>query len=178
MRQRLALAMALVGEPDLLILDEPSSGLDPAGAKEMREIVRAEVDRGAAVFFSSHILDQVEAVCDRVAILRDGQLVAQDTVEGLRRAAGGEARLVVTVRDPPALDVGAIRALADVSEATLDGETLVVTCADGAKPSVIGAIEESGAGVSDFETVEESLEELFLEYTTEDADDEAVEVEP
>jgi len=72
MRQRLALAMALAGDPDLLILDEPSSGLDPAGAKEMREIVRAEADRGATVFFSSHILEQVEAVCDRVGILREG----------------------------------------------------------------------------------------------------------
>ncbi len=67
MTQRLALAMALVGEPDLLILDEPSTGLDPHGVRRMREIVRAERDRGATVFFSSHILEQVEAVADRVA---------------------------------------------------------------------------------------------------------------
>lgn len=70
MTQRLALAMALVGEPDLLILDEPSTGLDPHGVRRMREIVRAERDRGATVFFSSHILEQVEAVADRVGILR------------------------------------------------------------------------------------------------------------
>ena len=70
MTQRLALAMALVGEPDLLILDEPSTGLDPNGAREMRTIVREEADRGATVFFSSHVLGQVEAVCDRVGILR------------------------------------------------------------------------------------------------------------
>jgi ABC-2 type transport system ATP-binding protein len=165
MRQRLALGMALVGRPDLLILDEPSSGLDPGGVKEMREIVLSEVDRGATVFFSSHILSQVEAVCDRVAILRDGQLVAQDTVEGLREASGGEARLVVTVRDADAVDLDDVRSLPDVSEATLDGDTLTVTCKDNAKTAVISAVEDSGAGVSDFETAEESLEELFLEYT-------------
>jgi ABC-2 type transport system ATP-binding protein len=176
MRQRLALAMALVGQPDLLILDEPSSGLDPGGAKEMREIVREEVDRGATVFFSSHILGQVEAVCDQVAILRNGELVAQDTVEGLREAAGGEARLVVTLREPSAFDVGTVLALPEVSEATLDGDTLTVACADGAKTEVIAAVEDSGVGVSDFETAEESLEELFLEYTADDG--EAMEVEP
>ena len=70
MAQRLVLGMALVGEPDLLILDEPTTGLDPNGARRMREIVREENERGATVFFSSHILEQVEAVCDRVEIGR------------------------------------------------------------------------------------------------------------
>ena len=77
MRQRLALAMALVGDPELLILDEPTSGLDPNGARELREIVEAEAADGTTVFFSSHILGQVEAVCDRVGIIRDGELVAR-----------------------------------------------------------------------------------------------------
>ncbi|MGM0604826.1 MAG: ABC transporter ATP-binding protein, partial [Halobacteriota archaeon] len=84
MTQRLVLAMALVGEPELLILDEPSTGLDPNGAREMREIIRAEADRGATVFFSSHILEQVEAICDRVGILNEGRLVALDSIDGLR----------------------------------------------------------------------------------------------
>ncbi|MFT4946948.1 MAG: ABC-2 type transport system ATP-binding protein, partial [Natronomonas sp.] len=70
MAQRLILAMALVGDPDLLILDEPTTGLDPNGAREIREIIREENSRGTTVFFSSHILSQVEAVCDRVGILR------------------------------------------------------------------------------------------------------------
>jgi ABC-2 type transport system ATP-binding protein len=165
MKQRMALAMALVGEPELLILDEPSSGLDPAGAKEMREIVLQEVDRGATVFFSSHILGQVEAVCDQVAILRDGQLVAQDTVEGLREAAGGDASLDVTVQDASAVDLDRIRAVAGVSAADIDGDDLTVTCDDDAKTAVINELEEMGAGVADFETTEASLEDLFLAYT-------------
>ncbi len=84
MEQRLALTMRLGAAPALLILDEPSSGLDPAGAKEMRDIVVEEAERGTTVFFSSHILEQVEAVCDRVGILRDGELVADGTLRQLR----------------------------------------------------------------------------------------------
>ncbi|MFC4359414.1 ATP-binding cassette domain-containing protein [Halobium salinum] len=165
MRQRLALGMALVGEPDLLILDEPSSGLDPAGAKEMREIVRTEADRGATVFFSSHVLGQVEAICDRVGIMRDGEMVATDTVEGLREAAGGEATLVVSTDGVPADAIKAVRALPGVSTARADGNTVTVACDDDAKTGVISTLEDNGASVSDFETREASLEDLFIAYT-------------
>ena len=168
MRQRLALAMALVGDPDLLILDEPSSGLDPAGAKEMREIVRAEADRGATVFFSSHILEQVEAVCDRVGILRDGELVAEDSVAGLREAVGGEETLEIAVGDDgEVVDEGtaAVRALDGVSRADRGGDALVVSCAADTKTSVIAALEDAGVAVADFHTREASLEDLFLAYT-------------
>ncbi|EMA68053.1 ABC transporter ATP-binding protein [Halorubrum kocurii] len=178
MRQRLALAMALAGDPELLILDEPSSGLDPAGAKEMREIVRAEADRGATVFFSSHILEQVEAVCDRVGILRAGELVAEDSVEGLREAVGGEETLEIAVGgDGGASDaaVDAVRDLDGVSRVDRDGDALVVSCADGAKTRVIGALEDAGVAVADFHTREASLEDLFLAYTEGDAPSESEE---
>jgi ABC-2 type transport system ATP-binding protein len=175
MRQRLALAMALAGDPDLLILDEPSSGLDPAGAKEMREIVRDEADRGATVFFSSHVLEQVEAVCDRVGILRDGELVAEDSVAGLREAVGGEETLEIAVGGGAGSDgaidggIDAVRDLDGVSRVDRDGDTLVVSCADGAKTRVIGALEDAGVAVADFHTREASLEDLFLAYTEGDA---------
>jgi len=84
MEQRLALAMALVGEPELLILDEPFTGLDPHGVQTVREIVHEENKRGAAVFFSSHVLGQVELVCDRIGILYEGRLVAEGSIEDLR----------------------------------------------------------------------------------------------
>jgi len=83
MAQRLVLGMALVGDPDLLILDEPSTGLDPAGARQMRDIVREEANRGATVFFSSHVLHEVERLCDRVGLVKDGRLVLVDTVRAL-----------------------------------------------------------------------------------------------
>ena len=169
MRQRLALAMALVDDPDLLILDEPSSGLDPAGAKEMREIVRAESERGATVFFSSHVLEQVDAVCDRVGILRAGELVAEDSVEGLREAVGGEETLEVAAAGADGDAVAAVRALAGVSGVTRDGDELVVNCDSDAKTDVIATLEEAGVSVADFHTREASLEDLFLAYTEGDA---------
>ncbi|WP_224448297.1 ABC transporter ATP-binding protein [Haloprofundus salilacus] len=173
MRQRLALGMALVGDPDLLILDEPSSGLDPAGAKEMRDIVRGEAERGATVFFSSHVLGQVESVCDRVGIMREGELIAEDSIESLRDAAGGEETLVLTVDSASQDDLDAVRALEGVSDATTDGGTVTVSCDSGAKTKVIAALEEQGVTVNDFETQSVSLEDLFLSYTEDERKPEA-----
>ena len=173
MTQRLVLGMALVGDPDLLILDEPSTGLDPGGAREMREIIRAENERGATVFFSSHILEQVEAVCDRVGILREGELVAEDTIEGLRRTVGPTTSLAVSVEriDEAALD--RVRDLPGVSAVRVADETegeLVVDCDQGSKTEVLNALDAEGVGVRDFSTREASLEELFINYT--DGDEE------
>jgi ABC-2 type transport system ATP-binding protein len=168
MAQRLTLAMALVGEPDLLILDEPSTGLDPNGAREMREIVREENARGATVFFSSHIMEQVEAVCDRVGILRDGEMVAVDSVEGLRDSVGGGTTLEVTVDRIDDDALRAIRSLPDVDDATVEGRdppTLVVTV-DGSKTTVLSTLEDHGVEVRDFSTTEASLEDVFRSYTT------------
>ncbi|OLZ42366.1 copper ABC transporter ATP-binding protein [Natrinema saccharevitans] len=168
MAQRLTFATALVGEPDLLILDEPSTGLDPNGARRMREIIREENDRGATVFFSSHVLGQVEAVCDRVGILRDGHLIAEDTVEGLRDSMPDQTRLRVTLdRIPDDSDaaLAAVEAIDGVSSVTPEGRTLVVACEDRAKTEVLHAIEEYGVTVEDFATDESSLEDLFVAYT-------------
>lgn len=165
MTQRLALAMALVGEPDMLILDEPSTGLDPNGALEMREIVREEVDRGATVFFSSHILGQVDAVCDRVGILREGRLVAEDSVSGLRETAGTDATLRITTETLPSRAVERLHELDGVSGVEQDGSVLRVAVENDSKTAVLSTLEEEDAAVRDFETEEASLEDLFRSYT-------------
>ena len=170
MRQRLALGMALVGEPDLLVLDEPSTGLDPNGAREMRTIVREENERGATVFFSSHILGQVEAVCDRVGILRDGQLVAEDSVEGLRDAVGTESTLRITVEAVDDDALSAVREMDGVTRVDVDGDTVTVGCEDRVKTRVLATLEDGGMTVVDFETEEASLEELFVAYTEDDGE--------
>jgi ABC-2 type transport system ATP-binding protein len=165
MRQRLALAMALVGDPDLLILDEPTSGLDPNGARELRDIVEEEAESGTTVFFSSHILGQVEAVCDRVGIIREGELVAVDSIEGLRDAVGSGSTLVVEVDEVPDDAAHRLKSLDGIENVSVNGRSLRVGCSDDAKTTVIDELEGMGATVEDFSTEEAPLEDLFAAYT-------------
>jgi ABC-2 type transport system ATP-binding protein len=165
MTQRLMLGMALAGEPDLLILDEPTTGLDPNGARRMRQIVREERDRGATVFFSSHILEQVEAVCDRVGILDSGQLVAVDSIDGLREAAGTTGEMAVTLDAVPEGLPDSLGDIAGVTSVRDDGETVTVGCENPAKGAVVRACQDAGATVENIETSQASLEDLFAAYT-------------
>ncbi|MFB6229030.1 MAG: ATP-binding cassette domain-containing protein [Halobacteriales archaeon] len=166
MKQRLALGMALAGEPDLLVLDEPTSGLDPNGAAEIRSILREERDRGAAVFFSSHILEQVEAVSDRVGILQNGELVAVDTIAGLRESLGGGTKLVITVDELNSGTTSRVRTVSGVETASVEADgTLEVTCTNDAKMDVLVELHDAGVEVVNFRTEEASLEDMFVEYT-------------
>ncbi|WP_299268738.1 ABC transporter ATP-binding protein [Halorientalis sp.] len=166
MAQRLVLGMALVGEPDLLLLDEPTTGLDPNGAAEMRDIIREENERGATVFFSSHILEQVEAVCDRVGILQNGELVAVDTIEGLRESLGGGTKLVITVDNLRNGTLETVRGVGGVETAVEREEsTLEVTCTNDAKMDILVQLHDAGVDVVNFQTEEASLEDMFIEYT-------------
>ncbi|WP_049971881.1 ABC transporter ATP-binding protein [Haladaptatus cibarius] len=167
MTQRLVLGMALVGDPDLLILDEPTTGLDPNGALAMREIIREERDRGTTVFFSSHILEQVEAVCDRVAILQSGELVTVDTIDGLRQTVQTDATLTVQVDRYSAETIDNVRGIDGVAQVSADGTTVVVACSERAKKTVLDTIEATGSTIENFDTDEASLEELFATYTAE-----------
>lgn len=165
MLQRMALGMALVGDPELLILDEPSGGLDPYGVRLMREIVHEERDRGAAVFFSSHLLEQVEAVADRVGIINEGELVAVDTIDGLREDIGRAGQLSVTLDSPASEVESEVRTLEAVSVEACTGDTITVSCPANRKIAVIDAVRRSGAEIRDFETRKASLEELFVART-------------
>ncbi|GAB7093491.1 ABC transporter ATP-binding protein [Halolamina litorea] len=167
MAQRLVLGMALIGEPDLLILDEPTSGLDPGGARRMREIIHEENERGATVFFSSHILEQIEAVCDRVGIMHEGRLQAVDTIDALRDAVAGGTKLRVTVDDPSEAHLDTIEGVDGVDAAWIEDEAFSVTCPNDVKMDVLVALDDAGVDVLDFSTEEASLEDLFVEYTRE-----------
>lgn len=170
MSQRLALAMSLVGSPDLLILDEPTGGLDPNGVRELREIILAENERGATVFFSSHILEQVEAVADRVGILDDGQMVAVDSVDGLRQQLDTGTEVVLQVEsEPDQRPTG----LSDVRDIEVGDGVVRATCLE--REAKIGFIErvQELTTVTDVRTEESSLEEMFANYTTEHTGDAA-----
>lgn len=170
MRQRLALAIALVGEPELLILDEPSSGLDPNGARDMRRIVREENDRGATVFFSSHILEQVDAVCDRVGIMHEGELISVGTVDELRDQLGSSAELAVSITDPDRELVQSLATIDGVGTVDASESILHIECQiPQAKAASIKLIHDAGHTIDDISIEERSLEDLFAALTTEEA---------
>lgn len=164
MRRRLALAMALIGDPELLILDEPSAGLDPTGMREFREIVRAEADDGRTVFFSSHILGEVEAVCDRIGILNDGRLVATGTPDELRSNLDLGGTISVDVAHVP--DDLALDAIGGVEEVTVDETTITASLTDSTrKIDVVSELDEH-TRVLDITSTGTSLERLFNTYTS------------
>jgi ABC-2 type transport system ATP-binding protein len=166
MRQRLALGVALVGSPDLLVLDEPSSGLDPKGVKLLRKIVAEEADRGATVFFSSHVLDEVERVCDRVAIMQAGEIVAVNSVDELRSELSAESVVEATVDEvPPSLSLGDLEGVAEVE---IDGSAVRATCTrPAAKMRVLRHVDDV-ATVEDIDVRDASLESVFEKYTAAD----------
>ena len=168
MRQRLIMAIALIGDPDLLILDEPSTGLDPNGAREMREIIRQENDRGTTVFFSSHVMEQVEAVCDRVAIINRGKLVTVDTIQGLRDATEAGETLYVQVETIADDTVEQIRRVDGVTAAALDQGRIRITVGDAPKFRVLETIDDTIVPIQDFSVVTSSLGDLFTHYTTDE----------
>jgi ABC-2 type transport system ATP-binding protein len=165
MKQRLALATALAGDPELLILDEPTTGLDPNGARDLREVVRAENKRGTTVFFSSHVLEQVEAVADRVGILREGELVAEDSIEALRGTVAGGGAVTVETDGLTEAATAAVEAVDGVNHVGADGRELSVSCDPDAKYPALRALAKNGVAIRDFTTQEQSLEDLFAAYT-------------
>jgi ABC-2 type transport system ATP-binding protein len=164
MRQRLGLAQALLGEPELLVLDEPTNGLDPSGMREMRLLLRSLADRGTTIFVSSHLLAEVEAMCDRVGVMAQGRLLAEGPPDRLRGRAN---RLRVHVDDvvrarAAARDVAGIH-VAEDGPPTGPG-TLVVRLADGTSASGLNAaLVAAGVAVEALIPVSESLEDVFLE---------------
>jgi ABC-type multidrug transport system ATPase subunit len=160
MKQRLGVAGALLKDPELLILDEPANGLDPAGIAEMRSLIRSLGEGGRTVVLSSHLMGEVEHVTDRVGVIRDGSLVAEGTVEELRGRAG------LRVRAEPLADAHRlIRALPGVEDVTRQDGLLEVAVEPGRAPAINRALVEAGVAVSELYVEKTSLENVFLELT-------------
>lgn len=167
MRQRLALGAALLKEPALLILDEPANGLDPAGIRSVRQLLRRLGDEGRTVFVSSHLLSEIQQTCDRVAILSRGRYVMGGTVAEVLARSGHDATMLVAVDDLPGAQ--AVLDRAGIASAVAGGHLRVAMGApDGARIS--RALGERGHWVRELRPEERSLEDLFLEMTS-DADD-------
>ena len=163
MRQRLGLAAALLKDPELLILDEPANGLDPAGIREVRELLRRLGTEGRTVFVSSHQLSEVEQTCDRVAILRRGRCVATGTVaEVMAAAANGQSSILIKADDLP----GALTALISAGYAAepVNGRLRVAASAEQAK-DINRLLAAAGIWLDELRPDEQRLEDLFLEIT-------------
>jgi ABC-2 type transport system ATP-binding protein len=164
MLQRIGLAQALVHEPQVIFLDEPTSGLDPMGRRMVRDILRAQRERGATVFLNSHILSEIEITCDRVVFLKDGEVVAS---RDLKAAPESERRVRARVRK---LSREAIAGLKQWSASVYSQEEdLVFTVASAeALPDVLRHLVSSGADVFEFNPERASLEDLFVKIVGED----------
>jgi ABC-2 type transport system ATP-binding protein len=159
MLQRTALAAALVHDPELLILDEPMSGLDPVGRKEVRDLIVEESRAGRTVFFSSHILSDVEMLCDRVCILRRGEVVVGGLISDL--VGGGERRSEITLIEPPEALASELGELAYRTERI--GRSLVVDVAgDEALKKVLSRALGENVRVESVVPKRETLEDIFV----------------
>jgi ABC-2 type transport system ATP-binding protein len=164
MRQRLGIARCLLADPELLILDEPMNGLDPAGIQEFREFIRGFVGEGRTVMLSSHLLDEVEKTCDHIAIVDGGTIVMQGSIEELR--SGADFGVVIEV-DETARARALLSAHPAVVRVLDDGVSLRVSMHDSAAVSDLNrALVEAGLSVNRLEPARASLEERFLEITT------------
>ena len=159
MKQRLGLAAALLHRPELLILDEPTNGLDPAGMREVRDLVGSLAAQGVTVFLSSHLLHEVEQICDRVAVLNKGKVVAQGTVGEL---LSKEPVLRVRVASPQAA-VEVLRSLPEVSHLSTNGTYVEVR---GPRPEVVIAhLVDCGLVPREVREERPDLESLYLHLT-------------
>ena len=164
MRQRLALAAALLHDPELLVLDEPTNGLDPAGMREFRDTIRGLGSDGKTVFVSSHLLGEVEQMCDEVAIVKEGRVIASGTVAALVRKTDA---LDLRVTDAPA----AVEALSTLPWPVVEtnGDRLTVEAPRDSAADISRTLAEKQVYLYELRPRQTSLEDVFLELTSEDA---------
>jgi ABC-2 type transport system ATP-binding protein len=162
MKQRLGLAAVLMKDPELLVLDEPAHGLDPAGLKEIRDLLRSLADEGRTVFLSSHLLSEVQLICDSVAILAQGRCIAQGAVDEVLAVRGGPAFVVRAPKIKAAKD-----ALSKAGfKATFRGDrSLRVKASPDRAGRITHVLADAGIYLTELRLEEISLEAVFLELT-------------
>jgi len=163
-KQRLFIALALLNDPDLVFLDELTTGLDPQARRAMWNLVRGIREQGKTVFLTTHFMEEAERLCDRVAIMDHGKIVALDTPENLIRSLGAENRVVFSVAER--FDERGLQTLSGVARVEQVGERVVVYGReDGLVSGVVNALEAAGVRFRDLRTEQPSLEDVFLALT-------------
>jgi ABC-2 type transport system ATP-binding protein len=181
-RQRLAVACALVGDPELLFLDEPTTGLDPRSRRQLWEIIRTYRQQGRTVLLTTHYLDEAERLCDRVAIVDQGQRIAQGTPYELIASLGGEHMIEFTLdghaqddhNGAPAVDMAMFSALPEVRSVHIDHGRVCLSVAalHKALPELLGFLESKRLPLASLSTRHASLEDVFVKLAGRHLDDE------
>jgi len=166
MLQRVGLAQALINEPEIVFLDEPMSGLDPMGRREIRELIAGLREKGTTVFMSTHILSDIEALCDRVAILRNGKLAATGNLDELLSQSGERQIYEINVKGVTA---EALKdSLSEIAGATIsakpNGATIQITDEKDVD-KILPLVRNAGGSLVSVQPVKQSLEELFVKET-------------
>ncbi|WP_213454574.1 ABC transporter ATP-binding protein [Rhizomonospora bruguierae] len=165
MKQRLGVAAALLKDPELLILDEPTNGLDPAGMADMRTLIRRLGAAGRTVLLSSHLLGEVQQVCDRVGVIAGGRLIAESTVAELRGGAG-----LRVVAEPLDRAAARARALLGADRVRVRGDALDLAAGPAEAAKINAELVGAGVAVRELRPAERELEQIFLELTQREGD--------
>jgi ABC-2 type transport system ATP-binding protein len=179
MRQRVGLAQALIHDPEVLILDEPTIGLDPIQVLELRDLVR-DLGRSHTVLFSTHILSEAEQVCDNVVIINRGHIVAEGSPSELRGTLEQGGRVLLRVNVHPDVAISAIQAIPSVAHAEISMDGIVVAPSDtkvDPRPAIARTVVEHGWDLIELRPLAVNLEEIFLELTRKAERDTAAPVE-
>lgn len=172
MRQKLSLIRALIHSPDLLILDEPVSGLDPFGIRQVRGVIDEHREHGGAVLISSHILSEVERSASRIGILHQGHLLVEDSINGIRARIGGTNIVHIEILDRPQSLLTKLNAIPEVQkiEAHENHLSLHLTSGRDARPDIFQAVVTTGGVLVAMEMEEMSLEEAFVTITNQNVE--------
>jgi ABC-2 type transport system ATP-binding protein len=163
-KQRVFIALALISDPELVFLDELTTGLDPQARRAMWDQVRDMRERGKTIFLTTHFMEEAERLCDQVAIMDHGKIIALDTPQNLIDSLGAENRVVFETEEQ--LDEDRLRAVPGVARVERFGERVVVYGArDGLVSGVVNALEAGGARFENLRTEQPTLEDLFLALT-------------
>lgn len=162
MIQLLGIAQAMVGDPEIYILDEPLSGLDPRWVKVVREKIKKLNEEGATIFFSSHNLNEVQNLSDRVSIIDDGEKIAEDSVQNLNEYLQIKPKLEIIIPGLDGKKPNALQGMEEIESMEASKNKLTIECDPKARSKILAELEEEGIEVDDFETIQPSLEDAFV----------------
>ncbi len=172
-RQRVGVAQAIIHEPEVLILDEPTIGIDPIQVAMTRQLIK-ELGKERTIIISTHILPEVSMICERVIIIHEGRIVAEDSIENLSSMIGGSKRIRLEVEGPPEKVAERLRQVEGVLRVNHEDSKHIVECSAGQDPrgKIMESIIQGGWTLLSLESIEMSLEDIFLKLTTEEETDE------